>query len=240
MKRIAVLGLCLCLFPCCAMASAAENTSSDVRTDGAIVSASVPYTHTIRVIANTDVAVNGTTGTEFTVERLSEPTVSVALNGGEVIMAASLNGQDILNSFVNGQYTLAPVYEDQLLEIEIRSSDEPSSSESDDPQQSAADSSSADTSSDNSAAAETADSSSAGSTESTSASSDAGNQSAGSQNAGTAGNTGGSGGTGSTTVADNGDSPKTGDILTIGVSAVFLAMAFVMILLKKRDRDRDI
>lgn len=205
MRRIAVLGLCLCLFPYCAMTAFAEDTTTLAATQNdAVISASVPYAHTLTVTAPDGVTatLDGVSGNNFSVERLSEPTLAVNIPDGQEIVKIMLNGEDVTDKFVNRRYKLPPVYENLALEVETRSV-EPTTSTTEPTTSSTTDSTTSSTTT----------------SESSSTTSDSNSQK---------------------TYPDN-DSPNTGDAMTvgIGVPAFFLGVAFLMVLLKKRNKDEE-
>ena len=205
MRRIAVLGLCLCLFPYCAMTAFAEDTTTLAATQNdAVISVSVPYAHTLTVTAPDGVTatLDGVSGNNFSVERLSEPTLAVNIPDGQEIVKIMLNGEDVTDKFVNRRYKLPPVYENLALEVETRSV-EPTTSTTEPTTSSTTDSTTSSTTT----------------SESSSTTSDSNSQK---------------------TYPDN-DSPNTGDAMTvgIGVPAFFLGVAFLMVLLKKRNKDEE-
>ena len=120
MKRIAVLGLCLCIFPYCAMTAFAEDTPPP--NNNAVIEVSVPSEHTLTVIAPDGVTVflNGKSGVIFNVERLSEPMIEVKAPDGQDIVKITLSGEDMTSKLVGGQYKLPPVYENLALEVETK------------------------------------------------------------------------------------------------------------------------
>ena len=88
----------------------------------ATIGTEVPGTHhiTLKVTGNADVMLNGQEGTEFTVERLSTPTLCITPNPqGLRIVKVTINGEDVTSALNSGRYTLAPVYEDKVLEIVV-------------------------------------------------------------------------------------------------------------------------
>ena len=205
MRRIAVLGLCLCLFPYCAMTAFAEDTTTLAATQNdAVISVSVPYAHTLTVTAPDGVTatLDGVSGNNFSVERLSEPTLAVNIPDGQEIVKIMLNGEDVTDKFVNRRYKLPPVYENLALEVETRSV-EPTTSTTEPTTSSTTDSTTSSTTT----------------SERSSTTSDSNSQK---------------------TYPDN-DSPNTGDAMTvgIGVPAFFLGVAFLMVLLKKRNKDEE-
>ena len=205
MRRLAVLGLCLCLFPYCAMTAFAENTiTSTAPQNDAVISVSVPSAHTLTVTVPDGVTVtlDGVAGNNFSIDRLSEPTLAVNIPDGQEIVKIMLNGEDVTDKFVNRRYKLPPVYENLALEVETRSV-EPTTSTTEPTTSSTTDSTTSSTTT----------------SESSSTTSDSNSQK---------------------TYPDN-DSPNTGDAMTvgIGVPAFFLGVAFLMVLLKKRNKDEE-
>ena len=124
MRRLAVLGLCLCIFPYCALTAFAEDTTtSTAPQNDAVISVSVPSAHTLTVTAPEVVTVtlDGVSGNHFSIDRLSEPTLAVNIPDGQEIVKIVLNGEDVTDKFANGRYKLPPVYENLALEVETRS-----------------------------------------------------------------------------------------------------------------------
>ena len=204
MRRLAVLGICLCLFPYCALTAFAEDTTSTSPQNDAVISVSVPSAHTLTVTAPEVVTVtlDGVSGNKFSVERLSEPTLAVNIPDGQEIVKIVLNGEDVTDKFANGRYKLPPVYENLALEVETRSV-EPTTSTTEPTTSSTTDSTTSSTTT----------------SESSSTTSDSNSQK----------------------TYPNNDSPNTGDAMAvgIGVPAFFLGVAFLMVLLKKRNKDEE-
>lgn len=120
MKKIAVFLLCFSMLAAGSLTAYADtpNTAPGKATIGTIV----PGTHhiTLKVTGNADVTLNGQTGTEFTVERLSQPELNILPNPrGLRIVKVTINGEDVTSALNSGRYTLAPVYEDKVLEIVV-------------------------------------------------------------------------------------------------------------------------
>ena len=183
----------------------AEDTTTLAATQNdAVISVSVPYAHTLTVTAPDGVTatLDGVSGNNFSVERLSEPTLAVNIPDGQEIVKIMLNGEDVTDKFVNRRYKLPPVYENLALEVETRSV-EPTTSTTEPTTSSTTDSTTSSTTT----------------SESSSTTSDSNSQK---------------------TYPDN-DSPNTGDAMTvgIGVPAFFLGVAFLMVLLKKRNKDEE-
>ncbi len=151
MKKLAAMLLCLSMLSAGALTAYAEeepNTAPGEATIGTVV----PDSHkiTITVTGNADVTVNGKEGSEFEVERLSEPIIKIKAKDGEKITKVLLNGEDITDKLVDGKLTLDPIYEDKALDFQVETealpvdSSEPDSST---PDSSAPDSSKPDSSS---------------------------------------------------------------------------------------------
>lgn len=151
MKKLAAMLLCLSMLSAGALTAYAEeepNTALGEATIGTVV----PDSHniTITVTGNANVTVNGKEGSEFDVERLSEPVIKITAKDGEKITKVLLNGEDITDKLVDGKLTLDPIYEDKALDIQVETealpvdSSEPDSST---PDSSAPDSSKPDSSS---------------------------------------------------------------------------------------------
>ena len=113
----------------------------------ATIGTEVPDSHniTITVTGNADVTVNGKEGTEFDVERLSQPELEIKAREGEKITKVLLNGEDITDKLVDGKLTLDPIYEDKALDIQVETEALPV--DSSEPDSSAPDSSKQDSSS---------------------------------------------------------------------------------------------
>lgn len=150
MKKLAAMLLCLSMLSAGALTAYAEEPN--IAPGEATIGTEVPDSHniTITVTGNADVTVNGKEGSEFEVERLSEPVIKIKAKDGEKITKVLLNGEDITDKLVDGKLTLDPIYEDKALDIQVETellpvdSSEPDSST---PDSSAPDSSKPDSSS---------------------------------------------------------------------------------------------
>ena len=118
MKKLTALLLCILLLSVCSAVAYADNVG--IGTD-------VPDSHTVtvNVTGNATVTLDGKTGSTFTVERLSEPTLLFTPAEGEEIVRIALNGEELTDRFVNGRYKLPPVYEDLTLEVETKAAESP-------------------------------------------------------------------------------------------------------------------
>ena len=121
MKKIAVLLLCLSMLSASAVTAYAEEADANTAPGEATIGTVIPDSHkiTIKVKGNAVVKVNGKEGTEFEVERLSEPVIEIKAKDGEEITKVTLNGEDITDQLVDGKYTLPPVYEDGEYELTV-------------------------------------------------------------------------------------------------------------------------
>ena len=120
MKKLAAMLLCLSMLSAGALTAYAEeepNTDPGEATIGTVV----PDSHkiTITVTGSADVTVNGKEGSEFEVERLSEPIIKIKAKDGEKITKVLLNGEDITDKLVDGKLTLEPMHEDKLIEVRL-------------------------------------------------------------------------------------------------------------------------
>lgn len=80
---------------------------------------SVPDSHTLTVNAEkAQVMYQGKAGTEFEIERLSEPTLLIRPDDGYKVSKVTLNGEDITDKIIGGYYTLEPVFEEKTLVVE--------------------------------------------------------------------------------------------------------------------------
>ncbi len=120
MKKIAVFLLCLSMLSASALTAYAEE-EPNIAPGEATIGTVVPDSHkiTITVTGNADVTVNGKEGTEFDVERLSQPELEIKAREGEKITKVLLGGEDITDKLVDGKLTLDPIYEDKALDIQV-------------------------------------------------------------------------------------------------------------------------
>ena len=151
MKKLAAMLLCLSMLSAGALTAYAEE-ELDISPGEATIGTEVPDSHniTITVTGNADVTVNGKEGSEFEVERLSEPVIKIKAKDGEKITKVLLNGEDITDKLVDGKLTLDPIYEDKALDIQVETEALPvdsSQPDSSTPDSSAPDSSKPDSSS---------------------------------------------------------------------------------------------
>lgn len=83
-----------------------------------VITTTVPDGHTITVTTDgADVFCNGQKDNQFTVDRLSEPTLLIRAVSGKAITQIDLNGEDITDQVKGGYYTLEPIYENKSLTI---------------------------------------------------------------------------------------------------------------------------
>ena len=112
MKKLTALLLCFLLL-CSVTVFAIEDYSTDVT-----ISTTVKADHKITVTAeNAKVFFEGVEGTEFTVERLSEPRLLIRADRGNVIKSVTVNGTDVTDDITGGYLTLSAVYEDKALVV---------------------------------------------------------------------------------------------------------------------------
>ena len=112
--------LCLSMLSAGALTAYAEE-EPNIALGEATIGTEVPDSHniTITVTGNANVTVNGKEGSEFEVERLSEPVIEIKAKDGEKITKVTLNGEDITDKLVDGKLTLDPIYEDKALDIQV-------------------------------------------------------------------------------------------------------------------------
>ena len=120
MKKIAVLLLCFSMLTAGSITAYADtpNTAPGKATIGTVV----PDTHHIKLIVKgrAVVTLNGETGTDFTVERLSTPELIVIPNPRDMnLIKVTMNGEDVTDIAKNGTFKLSPVYEDKVIEIVV-------------------------------------------------------------------------------------------------------------------------
>lgn len=148
MKKIAVFLLCLSMLSASAVTAYAEENDANTAPGEATIGTVVPDSHkiTVTVTGNADVTLDGKSGTEFEVERLSEPTLEIKAKDGEKITKVTLNGEDITNQIVDGKFKLPPVYENEAFDIQVETealtADDSSAPDSSTPDSSKPDSSS--------------------------------------------------------------------------------------------------
>lgn len=109
MRKITALLLSLLLLCSMSITAFAEDTT---------ITTTVPDSHTLTVTADgADVFCNSQSGNQFTVDRLSEPTLLIRAISGKEIMQIRLNDEDITDQVKGGFYTLKPIYEDKTLTV---------------------------------------------------------------------------------------------------------------------------
>ncbi|MCH5299935.1 MAG: hypothetical protein J1E56_01350 [Ruminococcus sp.] len=125
MKKIAIIMLCFCLLPFCSLTVFAENSTESDFSNSAVISVIVPESHNLEVSAPDGISVylDGEENDKFDIPRLSEPTFEIRSKNGEIISKVILNGDDITDKLVNGQYKLPPVYENLFLTVETKAAD---------------------------------------------------------------------------------------------------------------------
>ena len=163
MKKIAVFLLCLSMLSAGAVTAYAEGSDVNTAPGEATIGTEVPdsYKITVTVTGDADITLDGKSGKEFEVERLSEPELEIKAKDGEKIVKATLNGEDITDKITDGKYKLPPIYEDEALDIQVETEALPAD-DSSEPDSSVPDSSTPDSSS--SSSSSKTDSSSKGGT----------------------------------------------------------------------------
>ena len=117
MKKLAAMLLCLSMLSAGALTAYAEEPN--IAPGEATIGTEVPGSHRIiiTVIGNVGFTVNGETGNEFEVERLSQPELVIIPYEGEKIVKVTLNGEDITEQLSDWTYTFPPIYEDGRYEL---------------------------------------------------------------------------------------------------------------------------
>ena len=116
MRKIAAFLLCLCLLSVGSVTAFAKNVSQDDEGGSAVISVTVPDSHTLTVSAShAQVLCGGQWGESFSVERLSEPRMLIRPEDGYKVTKVTLNGEDVTEAVIGGYYTLGPVYEEKEL-----------------------------------------------------------------------------------------------------------------------------
>ena len=120
MKKIAVFLLCLSMLSAGALTAYAQE-EPNIAPGEATIGTEVPDSHklTVTVTGNADVTVNDKEGSEFEVERLSQPVIEIKAKEGEKITKVLLNSEDITDKLVEGKLTLDPIYQDKALDIQV-------------------------------------------------------------------------------------------------------------------------
>lgn len=125
MKRAVAFMLCCCIACCFSVTAFAQTVSEEESVATAVISATVPDSHKIIVSAEgAKVFFEGVAETEFSVGRLTEPTVLIRANSGKTIKQVLLNGEDITSQIKGGYFKFTPVYEDKTLAV-ITENEEP-------------------------------------------------------------------------------------------------------------------
>lgn len=141
MKKIAAMLLCICLIAAFSVTAFAQNTDGG----DSHITTIVPDSHKITVISDgVEVFIGGTAAKEFTVERLSEPTVVFKPEKNRRIVQVLLDDNDITNNIEGDSYTFEPVYKDMIVTVTTESYTEESTAsepESESPESTPAESS---------------------------------------------------------------------------------------------------
>ncbi len=119
MKKLAALLLCFCFFLASPVTAFAQSITQDGSEGSAVISASVPDSHTVTVDAeHAQVFYNSVSGTEFTVDRLSEPRFLIRPENGWRVAKVTLNGENVTAQLMSGYLTLPAVYENKAIVVE--------------------------------------------------------------------------------------------------------------------------
>lgn len=119
MKKLAALLLCFCFLLASPITAFAQSITQDGSEGSAVISASVPDSHTVTVDAeHAQVFYNSVSGTEFTVDRLSEPRFLIRPENGWRVAKVTLNGENVTAQLMSGYLTLPAVYEDKTIAVE--------------------------------------------------------------------------------------------------------------------------
>lgn len=119
MRKIAAFLLCFCLLSVSSLTALAQSSVSQDGSGGAVISVTVPDSHTLTVRAeHAQVLYGGQADEIFSVERLSEPRLLIRPENGYRVTKVLLNSEDITAEIKSGYYTMEPVYEDGALTVE--------------------------------------------------------------------------------------------------------------------------
>ena len=148
--------------------------------------------------------------------------------GGQILW----NGEDVTDKFANCRYKLPPVYENLALKVETKAAAEPTTSTTEPTTSTTEPTTSSST--DSTSSTTTSESSSTTSSDSSKTDSSASSTT-------TSSNSGGTSNSNDNKTYPNNDSPNTGDAMAVGIGApaFFLGVAFLMVLLKKRNKDEE-
>ncbi|NLA77192.1 MAG: carboxypeptidase regulatory-like domain-containing protein [Clostridiales bacterium] len=119
MKRCICALLCLLLLGSLALPVTAATLDPNTGSGSVIITAQVPYEHTITVVTDggAEVLLGDNAADRFTVDRLSSPELIIRGQKNHVIKSAFLNGEDITAAIDNGFYLFSPVFEDKTLTL---------------------------------------------------------------------------------------------------------------------------
>lgn len=119
MKKLTVLLMCFCLLFASPVTAFAQSVSQDGSEGSAVISATVPDSHTVTVdAAHAQVFYNSANATSFTVERLSAPRFLIRPENGWHVSKVTLNGEDVTAQLMSGYLNLPAVYEDKTIAVE--------------------------------------------------------------------------------------------------------------------------
>ena len=121
MKKITVWLLCFCIVYVSSVTAFAQTISQDGTRSSAVISVTVPDSHTLTVSAeHAQVLYGGQWDESFSVERLSEPTLLIRPEDGYKVTRVTLNGEDVTAQVQGGYYPMGPVYEEKALVVETK------------------------------------------------------------------------------------------------------------------------
>lgn len=119
MKKLTAMLFCFCFLLASPLTVFAQSVTQDGSEGSAVISATVPDSHTVAVDADHAQAFyNSVGGTNFTVDRLSEPRFLIRPENGYRVTKVTLNGEDVTAQLMSGYLTLPAVYEDKTLAVE--------------------------------------------------------------------------------------------------------------------------
>lgn len=117
-KMTAVL---LCVFLLTMLSVTAFAAAPQTFSGQTVITTAVPYNHkvVIHITGNANVILDGEPGEEHIVDRMSQPVLDIIPNDGQKVTKVLLNGEDITDMVKDGKYVLPPVYQDELLDIQV-------------------------------------------------------------------------------------------------------------------------
>lgn len=119
MKKILAFALTLCLFHCFFISISADESTETNPTGKTVFTTTVPDSHKIIVMSeHAEIFINGKSGSEFCVDRLSEPHILIRPSGNYMITKVLMNGEDVTDKFSGGYLFIGKIFEDKTLTIE--------------------------------------------------------------------------------------------------------------------------